>query len=223
MTRLRELGRERYGLALTLILVSIVFIMATPDGSWADFFALNLQALALFASLRAAQPSVHLRVFCAVVIGLVIAAAWFQVALGNGVDADFVHVGTMFLVLVATPVIAWGVIRQVRDRGRITVHTMLGALCIYLLMSLAFASAFAAVASLSQEAFFSQGAQWGSLNNYLYYSLTTITTVGIGDLTPADGIGRSLTAAEALIGQIYVVTIVAAIVGNLGRKRSENG
>jgi hypothetical protein len=42
----------------------------------------------------------------------------------------------------------------------------------------------------------------------------------MGDLTPATQLGRALTGAEALIGQIYMVTVVAVIVGNLGRSRS---
>lgn len=95
---------------------------------------------------------------------------------------------------------------------------MLGVLCIYLLISLAFAAAFGAIGALGNGPFFTQVV--GTTNNYLYYSLTTITTVGIGNLAPATNLGRSLTAAEALIGQIYVITVVAVIVGNLGRPRN---
>ncbi|MCB0862882.1 MAG: two pore domain potassium channel family protein [Solirubrobacterales bacterium] len=220
MTQIREMGKERYGLALTLILASMVFIMASPDGRWAEVIALTLQAFALFASLRAAQPSFHLRVTCGVLISLVMVVAWTQASFGDTVNSDFVHIATVALVLIATPVIVWGLIRQVRERGSITVHTMMGVLCIYLLMSLAFASAFAAVSQIDNAAFFKQGPDWDSVNNYLYYSLTTITTMGIGDLTPNTDLGRSLTAAEALFGQIYLVTVVAVIVANLKPKRT---
>lgn len=215
MTRIREMGAERYGLALVLILASMIFIMATPDNKWANVISLNLQAFALFASTRAAQPNMTLRIAIGVMIGVVLLVAWIQAGFTSKVNDDFVHVATLALVLVATPVIAWGLVRQVRQRGLITTHTMMGVLCIYLLMSLAFAAAFAAIASLSGEPFFKQGAEWGTTNNYLYYSLTTMTTVGMGDLTPAMNLGRSLTAGEAMIGQIYVVTVVAAIVANL--------
>jgi hypothetical protein len=44
-----------------------------------------------------------------------------------------------------------------------------------------------------------------------------MTTTGFGDLTAAHDVGRSLAITEALIGQIYLVTLVALIVGNLGR------
>lgn len=222
MTRVRERGAERYGLALILILASMIFIMATPDGKWANVISLNLQAFALFASIRAAQPRMSIRAAVGVVIGLVIFAAWIQAAFTSSVNDDFVRLSTFALVVIATPAIAWGLVRQVKARGMITTHTMLGVLCIYLLMSLAFASAYGAIGALGNEPFFTQGAADGTTNNYLYYSLTTITTVGMGDFTPAANLGRSLTAAEALIGQIYVITVVAVIVGNLGRPR-KNG
>ena len=53
----------------------------------------------------------------------------------------------------------------------------------------------------------------------LYFSFTTLTTVGYGDYTAASNLGHTLAMAEALIGQIYLVTVVAVIVSNLGRSR----
>jgi len=220
LTKIRDMGAERYGFALILILASMVFIMATPDGKWANVISLNLQAFALFASTRAAQPRMALRVTVGVIIGLAIFAAWTQAAFTNSVNDDFVRLSTFSLVVIATPVIGWGLVRQVKERGRITTHTMMGVLCIYLLMCLAFASAFGAIAAVSGDPFFQQGVADGTTNNYLYYSITTITTVGMGDFSAATNLGRSLTAAEALIGQIYVITVVAVIVGNLGRSRA---
>ncbi|HNF83759.1 MAG TPA: potassium channel family protein, partial [Solirubrobacterales bacterium] len=214
------MGAERYGFALLLILASMIFIMATHDGKWSNVISLNLQAFALFASTRAAQPRMAIRVTVGVIIGLVLVAAWIQAGFTSSVNDDFVRLSTFSLVVIATPAIAWGLVRQVKARGMITTHTMLGVLCIYLLMSLAFSAAFGAISAVSGDPFFQQGAADGTTNNYLYYSLTTITTVGMGDFTPATNLGRSLTAAEALIGQIYVITVVAVIVGNLGRPRN---
>ena len=55
--------------------------------------------------------------------------------------------------------------------------------------------------------------------NFLYFSFVTITTVGYGDLTAGTSLGRSLAISKALLGQIYLVTLVAAIVGGLSRRR----
>jgi len=57
----------------------------------------------------------------------------------------------------------------------------------------------------------------------LYFSFTTLTTVGYGDLTAASNLGHTLSVTEALSGQIYLVTVVSVIVGNLGRVRRSQG
>ena len=218
MTRLRERGKEQYGFALVLILAAMIFIMAAPDDDWSRVVALLLEGLALFAALRAAQSDMRLRVFCGVVIGVSMFVSINLAAFSADIGPAFVRWSSLLLVLLATPVIGFGVVRQVKERRQVTIHTMMGVLCIYLLIGLAFAAAFAVIQSASGDPFFRSGDGGESLSNYLYFSLTTITTAGLGDFAPRDGLGRSLTAAEALIGQIYLVTIVAVIVSNLGRK-----
>ena len=64
-----------------------------------------------------------------------------------------------------------------------------------------------------------QSKEWYGLQ-VLAVDAVAITTMGIGDLTPNTDLGRSLTAAEALFGQIYLVTVVAVIVANLKPKRT---
>jgi voltage-gated potassium channel len=59
----------------------------------------------------------------------------------------------------------------------------------------------------------------GTRSDYMYFSFITLATVGYGDLTPQGGLGRALAVLEGLFGQIYLVTAVAALVGNLGRTR----
>ncbi|MDX6661529.1 MAG: hypothetical protein QOJ55_2351, partial [Solirubrobacteraceae bacterium] len=54
----------------------------------------------------------------------------------------------------------------------------------------------------------------------LYFSFTTLTTVGYGDLTARTTRGHTVAVIAALIGQIYLVTVVATIVGNVGSRRS---
>jgi hypothetical protein len=54
----------------------------------------------------------------------------------------------------------------------------------------------------------------------MYFSFITIASVGYGDLTPQGGLGRALAVTEALFGEIYLVTAVAALVGNIGRARA---
>ena len=92
-----------------------------------------------------------------------------------------------------------------------------------MLLIVTFASAFAVVAAIDGSAFFQQGGDTNQYGYYVYFATTTITTLGIGDYTPATDLGRALTGMLTLIGQIYLVTVVALIVGNLGRKAKKSG
>ena len=47
----------------------------------------------------------------------------------------------------------------------------------------------------------------------MYFSLTTVTTLGYGDPSPVTDLGQLLATSEALIGQLYLVVVVALIVG----------
>lgn len=215
----REIGAERYGLPMILLLLSMAVVMATGTGSLAAATALSLQGLALVATFRAAETPVPVRLFGASLIVAAVAAGWIRVIAGDRLDPSAVPFATVVLVLVATPIIAHGLIRQAERHRAITIHTLFGSVCIYLLISLGFASAFAAIGLQPGTSFFTQGPEWDTLRDCLYFSLITITTVGMGDLSPATDLGRSLTATEALIGQIYIVTVVALVVGQVGRNR----
>jgi hypothetical protein len=211
-------GKERYGLALVLILIAMIYIMAAPDeGGWRNV-ALLLEGLALFAALRAAQPGMRLGLIFG---GIIMTTMLMTIVLNfaeDGSGAIYVRWASLILVSIATPAIALGIVLQVKEKRAITIHTMLGVLCIFLLIGLVFGSAFALIEAAGGQPFFREGQGAETLSNYLYFSLTTITTAGLGDFSAAAPLGRSLTAAEALIGQIYLVTVVAVIVANLSRR-----
>jgi Ion channel len=50
----------------------------------------------------------------------------------------------------------------------------------------------------------------------VYFSFTVLTTTGFGDFTAATHLGRALAVIEMLVGQIYLVTVIGVLVGNLG-------
>ena len=93
---------------------------------------------------------------------------------------------------------------------------MFGVLCVYLLIGMAFGFAYGIISAARRRHFFAQ-IHGGDQADFLYFSFVTMTTTGFGDLTAAKDFGRSLAVTEALIGQIYLVTVVALIVSNLGR------
>jgi hypothetical protein len=104
----------------------------------------------------------------------------------------------------------------------IDVRTVLGALCVYILLAMLWAFAFAAIGDIGSQPFFAQQ-RHATVADYVYFSFVTIATVGYGDLTAAGGLGRALSALEGLTGQLYLVTVIALLVANLvpGRRRHE--
>ena len=93
------------------------------------------------------------------------------------------------------------------------------AACIVLLagaawIGLLFSYIYGTIAAFDGGPFFAQGMD-GDHQDQLYFSFITQTTVGFGDFTAKAHLGRSLSAVEALIGQIYLVTVVALMVSNL--------
>ena len=84
-----------------------------------------------------------------------------------------------------------------------------------------FASAFGLIAAVTDEPFFAQlqsSPDPATQIDYLYFSFVTITTVGYGDLTAAADLGRMTAVFEAILGQLYLITVVAIVVQNLGNE-----
>jgi ion channel len=207
----------RYGILLITILTSLVFQLAAPEADWARLVTILLQGLTLLMALVASR--VHPWVLRAATIAVCLAVVGSTAALiGFGqLGPTGARLLTALMVALAPLSIARGVIIDVKANG-VTLHTMFGVLCIYLLLGILFAFAYGIVGVVGSGSFFQQHAA-ESTKNFLYFSFVTITTVGYGDLTPGTHLGQSLAIAEALVGQIYLVTVVAAIVGGLGGTR----
>lgn len=204
----------RFGIVLCLIIVAIFFVMAAPRGDGARFVSVMLQAAVLVAAVIAAKlPPWIIRVsVIAAVTGIVGAgAALFGTGQFGNSTAELV---ALLYVLLTPPAIVIGVLKQFREEGNVTIHSMFGVLCLYLLVGLIFAVTFAVVQDVSKTDFFVSSDQAGR-DDFLYFSYSTLSTVGYGDLVASSNLGRSLAISEALLGQIYLVTVVALIVSRL--------
>ena len=205
-----------YGWLLALIAFSLGFQMAAPDEDWTRVVTILLQGLTLVAALSISGVRRWLIEAAIVVAALALVAVTL---LAIGPSDDVPHGGGLLglmLALLAPAAIVRGIIRQARLSGRITMRTMFGVLCVYLLIGTAFAFAYSTIAAFDDGTFFAQITD-PDQSDCLYFSFATMTTTGFGDLTAAHDLGRSLAITEALFGQIYLVTVVALIVGNLGR------
>jgi hypothetical protein len=209
---------HRYGMVFVLVVLSFVVQEAAPDTDLTRVAVIWLQAATLVGAVRIARARRRFVRLAAAVAALAAIAApvlWVvHGSVGDGVTA----IATGLLVAVAPPVIASGLAHDLFGSGEVTLETLSGVLSIYLLAGMFFSFLFAAVQTLGDDPFFAEVAD-PERADYLYFSYTTLTSTGFGDLTAATNFGRTLTSIEALVGTIYLVTIVALIVANLRPRR----
>ncbi|MFL5908022.1 MAG: potassium channel family protein [Solirubrobacterales bacterium] len=210
----------RFGPVLLLIILAVTFTLAAPHGDGGRFVAVALQALVLVAAVIASRA--HPWVIRLSVVGAIVGVAGAAAALfGSGQfgNSSSALVALLYLVL-TPPAIVIGVRRQFEQAGAVTLETMFGVLCLYLLIGLIFGVAYGLIDQLGNGHFFN--VPDAGRDDFLYFSYSTLTTVGYGDLVARTDLGRSLAITEALVGQLYLVTVVAVIISNLRPARARS-
>jgi voltage-gated potassium channel len=201
----------QYGYVLVLLGATFIVMAAGPPDAWTRVVTVFLQGLTLLAALLASR--VRRRLFrVAAVVALVSLLAALSSVFASGSDEPTSVFFLLNILLVAT--VPWVIARALWQRRLVDVRTVLGAICIYVLLGMMFAFFYAAVDGLSSGPFFVQTAH-PTTPDFLYFSYITQTTVGYGDFTAAGDLGRALAALEALTGQLYLVTIIAVLVSRL--------
>lgn len=183
---------------IALLLQSILFQIAVV----AHFKRPRLRRIAYIAS-----PIII--VVIVAVAGL--AARWIGLDSGRFVATAFSAALTMGVII--------RIFSRVAKAPIIDVRVVVNAITVYLMLGLFFAYVFMALGAANGDSFFVQGPDQPT-SVFLYFSYITLATVGYGDFTPAHTIGRFAAVAEGLMGQLYLVTVLALIVSNLGRKRN---
>ena len=95
---------------------------------------------------------------------------------------------------------------------KVTMDTVQGGICVYLLLGYFWALLYGIVYTLDPNAFSSALVTETSYLNMFYFSFITLTTLGFGDIVPANEIASVLTILEALVGQMYPTIFIALLV-----------
>ncbi len=209
--------RARFGLLLGALVVVFAIQGIAEPSAWEQVLVSVLLGLTLLLAFWAGQTRPLLLRGAAALVGAVIIASVIQAANGN-IDSGATRVENALLVALAPGAVVLGVIRDLRARQAVTLQAVFGVLSVYILIGMFFAFAYGTIDRFGSGPFFA-GGQPATVARCLYYSFTTMTTVGYGDLTAASNLGHTLSVSEALFGQVYLVTVVAVIVSNLGRGR----
>jgi hypothetical protein len=199
---------------LALVLVSFFFIAAAPDTHWAASVLVLIQAWTLAVATWTSGLTGRANILPLGLLAVGIAGAVGQVASTTRVSTGAFGLVNILLVAGTCGVIARGVAQQ----RVINPESVLGAISVYLLIGIAYTFAFGAIAAFDSDPFFMQGTS-GAPAERLYFSFVTLTTVGYGDYSAASDLGRTLSATESLLAQLYLVTVVAVLVSRLGRGR----
>jgi hypothetical protein len=206
----------RYAFLLPLILAHLVVFgfedQYVPMKRLGNWIAVAVLILTLYVSRAGRKYSVAVAL-----LALASAVAWKTAQVHPGWPRYAVVLAFGALMVLAPVAILRRVWKEFSEEG-VDAEVVLGALCAYLYIGNWYAFVYRAAAVLSGRPFFAQpGAEDGM--NYVYFSFVTLATVGYGDLSPAYGPGRMLAATEGIVGQLYLVSVVALVVSAYGKGR----
>ena len=208
---------DSYGLLFLMIGATYV-VAVSVSRTWGATILVFVQIATVWLALRTSLASRHIRRFAHVLFALAGVLAVLNLFIHD--ESDFVglvFVGAGILYFVAP----FAIVRHIGFRTVIDQETMLGALCAYLLLGMAFAFSYRFIGTVQDTPFFGAHGD-GSLADAMFFSFVTLTTTGYGNLVPANNPGQTFAVMEALIGQLFLVTAVAKFV-NAWRPRAWGG
>jgi Ion channel len=211
----RRTGLVRYGLLLAATMASLGVQGVLAPGPFQQVVVTALAGATLVLAFRAAALAPR---WIAFATALTVGALVLSVvrAADGGVGEAAVRAMNAVLIALGPPAIAVGIVHDLRSSGRVRLEAVLGVLSLYMLLGMAYGFVYGAIDRLGGDPFFA-GGDPATVSHCLYFSFTTLATVGYGDLVARTDLGHTVAVSEALIGQIYLVTVVSLIVSNLGR------
>ena len=208
VARMREPDR---GLPMFLaLLVLLVLVLPSLGLEGSDERLYSDIATTLMLLFGIAVVSGHRRLFILALLAAAAAlivrwAVWLRPPGALGTWPEIVSCAT---VLVFSLMILVEVVRP----GPVTIGRVQGAVAVYLLLGIGWASAYAVAEHVFPGSFVSTDGAPATVSDWIYFSFVTLTTVGYGDVVPAHRVARSLAIGEALTGQLYIAVLLARLV-----------
>jgi len=213
----RTIGRfERFwandrGLSLflvTLLVVGFVIYPLERERVFGDVVVSVFFSLVLVSGVAAISRRRRDRYAAAAVAMMSLAFRWAgHLAPGKAVFAIGTVFTALFLAIMVVVVLA-----QVFREGPITVHRIIGAVAVYLLLGTLWAQVYGLFALFVPDAFQTAAGVTVREPDLVYFSYVTLTTVGYGDITAVDPFARSMALLEALTGQLFPSILIARLV-----------
>jgi len=215
--RLRRIqDQHSYGWVLGMVLLIVVLTIALPNSEVSRFILVVTEAATLLVAVWTSQARPR-------TVRLVTTAAYESIGLSlvatviPGDASIALRVITVVLIGVLPFILVAGVIETIRARG-VAINAVAGVLTLYLLLGLLFGAVYLLVNEIGSMPFFAGHTESVRSGDFMYFSFTTQTTVGFGDFVPGTDVGRALAACQAVVGQMYLVTVVAVVISQLGKR-----
>jgi hypothetical protein len=202
-----EQVNDAFGLVFALVIATYVVTSLLGNNGWQAIIVMlfvSATSVVALTSSKVAPHWVHLAIYVSLV-GLALAL----ITAISGED-DWLGVGGFVQVALLTAAMVAVLIRVV-GTAEVNARTILGAISVYTVLGLLFAFCFEAVGRLEHYPFFENHPVLHH-SDYIFFSYTTLTTTGYGDLVPGGQPGRMIAGLEMMIGQIFLVTLVAGLV-----------
>jgi hypothetical protein len=220
-TQRAERVSDAFGLVFVLVLITYVLASLLENRGWTAV----LLTVATSATSVVALTSSHARAGL-VRIALALSALTVALAAIGAASGDHIWLNLATVIQVSLLTLAMGaVLRRVVMSPNVGSRTILGALSVYAVLGILFTFLYGAIDRIQSGPFF-EGHPHPVGSDFLFFSYTTLTTTGYGDLVPGAQPGRLIAGLEMMVGQIFLVTLVAGLVslwrpGEAIRKRRE--
>jgi hypothetical protein len=207
LVRMRE--PERGLPVFLMILVLSVFVLPSLgiEGEDGRLYGEIVSSLLVISGVAVAAGERRLFLLTLVVAaaGLILRwASWFSPPGTLGAWPDLFTIATILLF-------CYVFLKQVISPGPVTVARVQGAVAVYLMLGIAWGSAYAVAEHFFPGSFTSTVGKPETVD-FVYFSFVTLTTVGYGDVVPVHRVARALAIGEALSGQLYIAVLLARLV-----------
>ena len=196
-----------YGLVLLLIIITYA-VSVTLTAEWATSLVVSVQIATVWVVLQASGARRRFRMATSVILILCAIAAAVNLVVEENIAAGGAMAVISGVLYFGAP---FSIVRHLVSRRTVDRETVLGAIAAYLMVGMLFAFTFRALGALQADPFFGRSGE-GTFPQDLFFSFTTLTTTGYGNLVPASNPGQSFAVLEMLIGQLFLVTAVAKAV-----------
>jgi hypothetical protein len=200
-----------YGLPVLLgILVLVAFVLPSLglEGSDQRLYGDLAATLMVVSGLVVVSGERRVFVVTALIVVTMLLVRWAAWLYPPGALGAWPAVAGATLVLTFSCVI----LLQVMRPGPVTLSRVLGAIAVYLLLGIGWASGYEVAEHFFPGSFASTTSQPVELGDWVYFSFITLTTVGYGDMVPVHRVARALATGEALTGQLYIAVLLARLV-----------